>query len=485
MTAPILAADKSIAFLSAARLARRVRSRKIGALELLELFLNRIEKYDSKINAVVVRDFARARKAARAADAVLARPKSQPKLPPLFGVPVTVKESFDMAGLPTTWGLPELKDTRATGDSHVVQKLREAGAVVFGKTNVPVLLADYQTYNPIYGTTRNPWNPERTPGGSSGGAAAALAAGLTGLDFGSDIAGSIRNPAHFCGVFGHKSTYGMVSARGHTVHGAIAPADILALGPLARSAEDLQLALCLTAEDLRPPQKRALRELRIALVTTDATAEVDNSVQEPLLALGKFLSRLGAKVDTRARPVFDLDEAHRVFISLLRAATSWLQPAERIAAFQKMAKDLPPDDRGYLAQMVRANTMLHRDWLFFNEARHRMAAAWAEFFRKWDFVLCPAAATAAPPHMQSGERWERMLDVNGRRQPSTTQMFWAGWTGMAGLPGTVAPIGLTKADKLPVGVQIVGPQGGDLDCIAFARLLERDYYRFTPPPRYE
>jgi amidase len=484
------------AFLSAARLARLVRSRKIGALELLELYAARIRKYDSGINAVVVKDMARARRAARAADAVLAKPRTAMTPPPLFGVPMTVKESFDVAGLPTTWGLEAFKDTRAGSDALAVQRLRAAGAVVFGKTNVPVLLADYQSFNPVYGSTSNPWDLERVPGGSSGGSAAALAAGLTALEYGSDIAGSIRNPAHFCGVYGHKPTFGLVPTRGHTVHGAVAPADILSVGPLARSAEDLALALAATAGPDAPeggamklalprPLQRSLKEFRVAVLATHETSEVDESVQAQLHALGRFLSRQGAKVSYKARPAFDLDEANRVFIQLLRAATSWLQPPELFARFQQVAREAPADDRGYRAQMARGNTMLHRDWLLLNEQRQRMRLAWADFFRDWDLLLCPVAAVPASPHQQTGERWERMVTVNGRAQPSTQQMFWCGWTGMAGLPATAAPVGLTQAEQLPVGVQIVGPQYGDLSCIAFARLLEREYYRFTPPAGYD
>lgn len=488
-------ANVNPAFRSASQLARLVRTKKIGALELLELFVKRVDKYDGKINAVVVKDLKRARIAARAADAALARPKTAGKPGPLFGVPMTVKESFNIAGLPTTWGLPEMKSERIKTDALAVQKLRAAGAVIFGKTNVPALLADWQTFNPVYGATANPWNLDYTPGGSSGGAAAAVAAGLTGMEFGSDIAGSIRTPAHYCGVYGHKPTFGILSTQGHTLRGAVALADMMTIGPLARSADDIALAMELIAGldeidgaglklALPQPKARALGEFRVAVVLSDPTAEVDESVQAEIRALGKFLAMQGAKVSYRARPKFDHDEAHRTFIQLLRSATSGHQSAEQFERLRKIAQSLPADDNSYQAQMARGNTLSHKDWLGWNETRHKMRLAWAEFFRDWDLLLCPAATTPAFPKNQKGERWERMIMVNGRPQPSTTGMFWAGYPGMAGLPSTVAPIGLTK-QGLPVGVQVIGPQYADLSCIAFARLLEQEYHAFVPPPGYE
>jgi amidase len=207
-------------------------------------------------------------------------------------------------------------------------------------------------------------------------------------------------------------------------------------------------------------------------------------VQAQILALAKFLSKQGAKVSTRARPAFDHDEAHRTFIQLLRSATSGHQSPEQFERLRKIAQGLPARDNSYYAQMARGNTLSHKDWLGWNEKRHKMRLAWAEFFRDWDLLLCPAAPSPAFPRNEKGDRWERMIMINGKPQPSTTGMFWAGYPGMAGLPATVAPIGLT-ADRLPVGVQIIGPQYADLSCIAFARLLEREYHAFVAPPGYE
>ena len=230
---------------SATKLIRALKAKKVGALELLDLYAARIAKYDKALNALPVLDMDVARKRARAYD------RKGAKVGALAGLPMTMKESFDLKGHPTTWGLAEYCNTPVQSNGLAVQRFLDAGGNVFGKSNVPTLLADWETLNPVYGKTVNPWNHERTPGGSSGGAAVALAAGLTGLEAGSDIGGSIRNPAHYCGVYGHKSTYGVCSMQGHTLPGVAHPADISVIGPLARSAEDLELALNIMAGPMR------------------------------------------------------------------------------------------------------------------------------------------------------------------------------------------------------------------------------------------
>ncbi|HTQ76580.1 MAG TPA: amidase [Burkholderiales bacterium] len=475
-----------IAFRTATQLIRALREKRIGALELLEHYIRRIERLDGPLNALPVRDFEAARKRARALD------RKGAKRAPLAGLPMTVKESFDLIGHPTTWGLAELRGARAKRNALAVERFLAAGANVFGKSNVPVMLADWETANPVYGKTVNPWDPARTPGGSSGGAAAALAAGLTGLEAGSDIGGSIRNPAHYCGVYGHKPTYGLCSIQGHALPGIAHPADISVIGPLARGAHDLELALGIMAGAdeidgagwkvaLPRPWRKTLRGWRVAVLLSHPTAETDATVQAAIARLARFLARRGAKVSERARPAFDLDEAHRVFIQLLRGATSGRQTDAFFGSMLAARGALKAEDRSYYAQMVRANTQSHRDWLTASNRRHQMRLAWAEFFRDWDVLLCPNAATAAFPHSMPGERWERMIRVNGKPQPATTQMWWAGLAGMCYLPGTAAPVGLDPRG-LPLSVQIVGPQHGDLATIRFAQLLEREYCAFAPPP---
>lgn len=481
----------AVPFRSAKQLATSIRQKKIGCLELLDLYVQRMEQWNPQLNAIICTDLEAARRRAKQADRALAKGESWG---PLHGIPMTVKESYDVVGMPTTWGVPEHKDNYPKKSALAVQRLLDAGAVIFGKTNVPLYLADWQTFNEIYGTTNNPWDVTRAPGGSSGGSAAALAAGLTALEAGSDIGASIRNPAHYCGVYGHKPTYGVVSPQGQSLPGKVAVSDIAVVGPLARSAEDLAMALDIMAGPdaidaagwqvrLPRPAKKTLQDYKVAIVSSDPQAEVDSEVQERLQAVAAFLRQQKVKISEKARPKIDTGEAHRNYIQLLRAATSGRLTDKMFEANARAARALKASDDSYQAQMIRAQALSHRDWLALNEARHHMRLAWAEFFRSYDVLLCPTATTVAFPHNQKGERWERMVMVNGKPQPSTTQMFWAGYSCNVYLPSTVAPAGLSRSG-LPVGVQIIGPQYGDHTCIHFARLLEREFQGFTPPPGF-
>jgi amidase len=485
-------AQSELAFWSAKRLAAHIRQRKIGCLELLEHYLARVERHNPALNAIVVTDLERARKRAKAADRALAKGDSWG---PLHGVPMTVKESYDVAGLPTTWGSPEFKDSVAAKNALAVDRLLASGAVLFGKTNVPLMLADWQSYNAVYGVTNNPWDLSRVPGGSSGGSAAVLAAGLSAIEAGSDIGGSIRVPAHYCGVYGHKPTYGLCPTRGHALAGRVAAADISVIGPLARSADDLDTALAAMAGPdhidgagyrlaLKAPAKTALREFKVAVMLDHPTAAVDRGVLDRLQALVDFLGAKKVKISDSARPKIDLDHARRVHVALLYAAMSGRLPQAKFDRDLKTARVLDPADQSHGAQMARANTMHHREWLGLNEERHRMRLAWAEFFQDYDLLLCPPAISAAFPHNHEGEAFGRMIPVNGKLAPVIDQLFWALNSGAPYLPSTVAPIGLTP-EGLPVGVQIIGPQFGDRTCIAFAKLIEREFYAFVPPPGYD
>jgi amidase len=478
-------------FRSARQLAALIRQKKVGCLELLETYIARMDRYNARLNAIVVSDLAGARRRARAADRALAR---RQVWGPLHGVPMTIKESYDVVGMPTTWGAPELKDNYPRRNALAVDRLLEAGVVLFGKTNVPLYLADWQSFNPVYGTTNNPWDVSRSPGGSSGGAAAALAAGLTGFEAGSDIGASIRNPAHYCGVYGHKPTHGIAPPRGQALPGRVAPGDIAVIGPMGRSAADLEIGLRVMAGPdeidgqgwrlrLPAPRKKRLREYKVAVMLEDPNSAVDREVQDRLQALADFLGRSRATVSDRARPAIDTGEAHRAYILLLRAATSGRQTDEILRQNVAIARRLDPGDESYYARMIRGNAMPHRDWLALDEIRHQLRWRWAEFFQEWDLLLCPVAASAAFPHDQAGERHERTVRVNGREVPTTDQLFWAGYSGLVYLPSTVAPAGFTPG-RLPVGVQIVGPQYGDRTCIAFARLLEQEFQGFVPPDGY-
>lgn len=485
--------SQDIAFSSSVSLLRALRAGRVGSLELLDHFLDRVARYNPTLNAVAVSRVEAARGAAKSRDRARRRGDATGAL---HGLPMTVKESFDVAGLPSTWGLPALRDNIARQSAEAVQRLEDAGAVVFGKTNVPVLLADWQTFNPVYGVTVNPWDAGRTPGGSSGGAAAALAAGLTPLELGSDIGGSIRNPAHCCGVYGHKSSYGIVPTAGHAMPGSVFPVDINVAGPLARSAADLEIALKVIAGpdarqahtwalNLQPAGQHTLADFKVAIVTDSAVAPVDDSIRGALDTLAGFLSRNKVRVSRSARPVLPEAEVFTLYVHMLRAATSAIQGDPVL--FRKMidaVANLETNDRSYQAEQLRGNTMRHRDWIIACNRRDVLMDAWTEFFKGHDLLLCPAAPVVAFPHDHSGERTTRMVQVNGQRRSVNEHLFWAGYSGLFYLPSTVAPIG-RSLEGLPIGVQIIGPPGADLVCIRFARLLEQAYFRFEPPAGFD
>lgn len=482
-----------IAFDPAHALARRLRRRELSSAELLQHYIARIDRLGGPVNAVVVRDDARALQRARAADAALARGELWG---PLHGLPITVKESFHVQGLPTTWGDLQWAGQPMPRTATMVQRLEAAGAVVFGKTNVPVALADWQSFNPVYGTTGNPWDTGRTPGGSSGGSAAALAAGFTGLELGSDIGASIRNPAHYCGVWGHKPTWGLLTMEGHELGPEPDPdadnLDIAAVGPLARSAADLQLALDVLdpSPSLWTPMGRvpvawrdpgtAPRQCRVAVLLDDDEAPVDAAVQQGLRELVAFLRSEGVAVTEGARPV-DSAEANAVYTLLLRAATGALYDDAAYARALERAAGFAADDRSYPARHFRGNTISHRGWVQLDSRRSRLRQQWAAFFTRFDLLVCPVGTTPAFPHMQQGERWERMVGVNGQPQPSTTALFWAGYPGLVGLPATAIPLGLSP-EGLPVGAQVVAPALADPLGLRFARFVEEGFRRFVPPP---
>jgi amidase len=475
-----------LSFLPAWRLAELTRGGEIGCLELLDHYLDRVERLNPRINAVVARAFERARARARRLDHA-----GRAEAGPLFGVPMTVKESFDLVGLPTTWGLVERRDHHAEADALAVARLEQAGAVVFGKTNVPVSLADWQSFNPVYGTSSNPWNVAHTPGGSSGGGAAACAAGLGGLEIGSDIGGSIRVPAHYCGLFGHKPSWGLASPRGHSLANAAAMTDISVIGPLARSARDLAIALdAIIGPDpvesglgftLPPPRTTQLSDLRIAVWSHEPGHATDAETVAQIEQLADHLAAEGAEVSRTARPDLDVTEAWRLYLTLLDAAWSGRMTEAAVAERRAAKARLRPDEQSADAIMLRATDLTHREWLRLNERRHQLRRAWNTFFRHWDVLLCPVIATPALPHMQQGATSERTVTVDGHVIPYNDMLFWPGLSGAFHLPASVAPIGLSKIG-LPIGVQIVGPMGGDRTTIAVAALLEKSWRAFTPPP---
>jgi amidase len=479
-------------FKSATEIARLIRERKVSALEVLEHFLARVAKYNPKLNAIIWLDTERARGRAKAADDALLRGEVWG---PLHGVPMTIKESYNVAGSPTTWGDPRFKDNVTATNALAVDRLENAGAVLFGKTNVPLLLADNQSYNAIYGTTNNPWDLSCTPGGSSGGSAAALAAGLTGIDAGSDIGGSVRNPAHFCGVFTLKPTWGVVAPKGQSLPGSHAYADISVIGPMTRGADDLEVALDAMAGpdeidsiawkvDLPPCGARSLEDMRIAVKLGDPYCEVETEYVDQLQALVDELAKRGAKVK-EAEPKLDAAQLYELYILLLRAATSARTPDDDLRRLRQQGEAIGLGKEPYLDFTVRAHTLSHREWLRLNNERHGLRRTFAAFFEDHDILLCPANVSAAVPHDQEGERWERRITVNGRRVPTTHSLFWAGYSSLVYLPSTVGPAGMIRSKGLPVGYQAIAASGRDKTSIAFSRFVEREIGGFVPPPGFD
>ena len=482
----------SLTHRTASDLCRALASGEVSSLELLDHLLARVERLNPDVNAVVALDAEAARERARQADAARARGESWG---PLHGLPMTIKDSFEVVGMPCTSGAPELAKHMPARNADSVQLLVDAGAVVFGKTNLPLYAGDFQSYNEVYGTTNNPYDPSRGPGGSSGGSAASLAAGFTPLELGSDIGGSIRNPAHFCGVYGHKPSHIIVPSRGHIPGppGSLSPPDLAVIGPMGLCADDLDLGMDVLAApapeaarawklDLPNPRHQRLSDFRVALWLEQPGRPVSREVADLIQAAADALAPHVASLDDRARPGFDPEESHGCYVRLLNAVMGAGLPPEVTAEYTKAYAELDPGDQSTIANTIRGAVGPHRAWLADHERRQHMRAAWAEFFRDVDVVLCPIMPTAAFPH-DHGPFQARVTKVDGEEISYYEQIFWAGLLTMPYLPASVAPVGLTPGG-LPVGMQIVAPYLEDRTAIHFARLLEGVVGGFQAPAGY-
>jgi amidase len=482
-------------FKTATELSAALAAKKVSAVELAEDAIGRIERHDGKINAVCVRDFARGLDAARAADAGRARGETAP----LLGIPLTVKESYNVAGLPTTWGFPAQKDFTPSEDALSISRVKGAGGVILGKTNVPIGLGDWQSYNEIYGTTNNPYDLGRTPGGSSGGSAAALAAGYGPLSLGSDIGGSLRVPAFHCGVYAHKPTFALVPSRGHTPPpNPPLPfdRDLSVIGPMARSAADLSLLLDVVAGPdpleagkgyklaLPPSRNDELKNFRVLLVDTDPVLPTDKSVRGAIEKLAGDLGRAGVTV-TRTSPLLpDFAASSRLYMRMLMSFLAASFAPEVYAGAQAGAARLAPGDTSLAAERLRGIALGHRDWLMADGARTRLRAQWRELFKSFDAVICPIMPTPAYPHDHSEDQEKRRIKIDGKDYVYPDQLAWPGIATLPGLPATAIPIGFSP-EGLPVGVQIVGPWLEDRTPLKLAELIEREFGGFVPPPMFD
>jgi amidase len=458
------------------RLVEALDARDVSARELLELHLDRIERLDGPINSVVTLEPARAHAEATAVDQARAAGQS---VGPLAGIPVTVKDAIATAGIRSTGGAVELRDHVPDDDATVVAGIRDAGAVVFAKTNVPRWSGDYQTYNEMFGTTNNPWDLERTPGGSSGGPAAAVAMGFTGFEIGTDIGGSIRVPSSFCGVYGHKPSFGIIPTFGYldnaTSHRNVA--DVNVFGPIARSVDDLELLLGLLAGpnpddavawrlDLPPARARELGGFRVAAWLDDVFAPVDPAVAAVMTEAVTALEAAGARIDHDRRPDIDPAMASRDGLILISAATAISDTEGENSAASGGGRGLD-----------------HRSWDVLHRRRGEVRRRWAEFFVDVDVLLCPV--TVVPPfrhvHSTDGANWMHATLADHSDRHYSELIGWSALIGSAYLPATVPPIGRT-ADGLPVGIQVVAPYLHDRTSLAFARCMADVLGGYEPPP---
>lgn len=431
--------------------AQAIRSGKLSATEAVDAAITRAGRLDGEIDALAVPDFERAYAAAKAMDAVGPRDDQ-----PLFGVPMTIKESFDVAGLPTTWGHPSFKDQLAPRDALLVRRLKAAGAIIIGKTNVPVDLTDWQSFNPVYGRTLNPHNLDRSPGGSSGGSAAAVASGIVPCDYGTDIGGSVRVPAHFCGVWAHKTTWGLVPKHGHDHpamarrEGFVAAADgpLSIAGPLARNPQDLAVLVEVGAEVPLRRRARPLKECHLLAVTELPGAAVDASVREPTEAALDTLARAGVRIDRTSDLLPDQTQQYRHYLKMMNITMARGAPA--------------PDGKRATAT----------DWFDLMDAQAAAVAQWDALFEAYDFVLAPPAPVLAVPHSDKAV-FRGTLTINGIEEPGGNGLMWAGMATFPNLPATVLPIGSGTylGAQLPCGMQVIGPRWADLDCIAAAESI--------------
>ena len=459
-------------------------SKRISSVELLKLSLARHAETHARLNAVVAADPERALERARALDDARLRGEN---LGPLAGLPMTVKDTFDVAGMAASSGLADLR-RRMTEDAAAVSHARRAGGVIWGKTNVPVMAADWQSANGLYGVTNNPWDLTRTPGGSSGGAAAALAACVTPLEIGSDIGGSLRVPASFCGVFSHKPTWGMVSQRGHVPPspGSFVERDLNVVGPMARSARDLRLLLSIIENGPLAPKAppAELKEAKIGLWLDDPLCPLDGEVRGVLQAFADELRAAGAEVETIASPV-DMRALLHSYQTLLGAVLGEDLPPKTLRGMERMrllAKGALARGAGPLsnAAMAMAYTARHTEWLAADAVRSRLRHEIDGVFGRWHVILAPIAPVPAFPHDRRPFQKRSLKTSDGEAIPYPSMLTWISVATALRLPATAIPAGRT-ASGLPVGAQLIGPLGGDARTLALAQAIDENVRGFVAP----
>jgi amidase len=472
-------------FLTARTQLDRLALGQVSAADLLEEHVTRYLAVNSAVNAVVRTGLDAARVRARELDRLQATGVS---VGPLHGLPLTIKDTFDVDGMPATAGAPEYAGRPArTADAAAVARLRAAGAVIWGKTNTPYLAGDSQTSNPVHGRTCNPWDLSRTPGGSSGGAAAALATGMTSLELGSDIGGSLRFPAHFCGVAALKSTFGRAPIAGHVppAPGSLAVRDLNVAGPMARDVADLRLMFQVItgAPVIAPPKKTSLRTRRIGVWADDKSFAVSAECRGAVQTAAEAASDAGAQVLV-AKPDIDGAALIDLYLQLLLPILATDMPGSLVKALEagrplaRLIARGEPFGRGKWAAYSAAT---HHDWLRADEVRRRLKRTMSDFFSRWHAIITPVAPTPAFEHIDTGDAVSRRLAVDGKPIPYHLVHGWIALATVCHLPAVVIPVP-RRPGELPAGIQIIGPEGGDEDVLAIAEALEAEMGGFQRPP---
>lgn len=477
-------------------LVEELRNGTLTSEAVTQHFLDQIRRHNDRINAVVTLDEQQALTQARAADEKRAAGAT---LGPLHGLPLTLKDTWEVAGMTCTAGAPALRNHQPQQHADVVQRLEDAGAIIIGKTNVPIYATDLQSYNKLFGVSNNPYHTDHTPGGSSGGAAAALAAGMTPLEVGSDLAGSIRTPAHFCGVFGHKPSRALVSFRGHIPGppGTQSRPDLAEGGPLARNAKDLQLLLEVIAGptpldsrswtiNMEPAALSSLDQARVGLWLEDPLCPIEQELTDGYRTLGRELEQRGALVAQARHPLLDLEHILPPYFNLLGSLLSTsLKPAQRrqmlwVARLEKWLKLLGPLT-AFVGEYGRGVNQPVHQWVAVSETREKMRAEIGSLFDEFDVLLTPVTPTTAIRHDHSHPVFKRRIAVAGQPRAYMDQFCWIAFATLLGLPATSVPIGRSK-EGLPFNVQVIGAPGKDLTTLRFAELLEQEGLAgFNPP----
>jgi len=472
------------------QLISKINNKEISSQELLEIQLEHISEHNASINAVITINEDLALKKAIEADEAMQKGENWG---PLHGLPITMKDAYEVKDIISTGGSVKWKDHIPASNAVVADRLQQAGAIVFGKTNVPLLSGDWQSYNELYGVTNNPWNTHKTPGGSSGGSAAAVSMGFSSLEVGSDIGGSVRVPAHFCGVYGLKPSYGLIPLLGHLPPppGILSHQDTLSVaGPIARSPKDIQIALSVLAGtspleqkgwklDLPPARHQKIKDFRVAIWPNDPFCNVENAISDAIEGFANQIGKLGATVQ-ETNPGVSLQMNDDIYWNMSMPIIASGFPKSTLEKMKEFLRNSDPNDTNLRVRHARAALLKHKSWLSFNERRLHIKAMWEEFFASFDVLICPVVFTTAFDHNHEPDMYNRTITVDGVDRKYFELTVWPSVATLPQLPSLAIPIG-QNAEGLPIGVQVIGPYLEDYTPIAFAQAIEGLCSGYSPP----